>query len=142
MWRVARQLQPGRAGVCWSLATGFAIISATGSLGNGQANLALAAITLHVTADLVEQRWWRASALLGFGLGLKPLLAVLVLLTWSLYRPLRWRIPLSVAAVFSLPWLLRDRSYVARQFADCLVKLKLCGGVGGMSQPAPSIGKK
>jgi hypothetical protein len=41
------------------------------ALGNGQAKLALVALALHVSVDLIERNWWRASALLTFGVGLK-----------------------------------------------------------------------
>src|SRR4051794_7095502 len=84
MWRMARLLQPTAAEACFSLTTGLAVVSATGSLGNGQANLTLAALTLQVAADLAEERFWPASALLAFGIGLKPLMAVYFLLAWPL----------------------------------------------------------
>jgi hypothetical protein len=43
------------------IATVLALGPALGSLANGQANLALGALTLHVVADLSARRRWRVT---------------------------------------------------------------------------------
>jgi hypothetical protein len=124
--RLARQLAPAYAAECFLVASCLAVLPATGSLGNGQANLMIAALTMHVAADLISQRWWRATLVLSAGFALKPLMIVMLLLVWALYRPMLWRIPLAVALFFALPWLLRPHSYVVAQYEDCWTKLGMC----------------
>jgi hypothetical protein len=126
LWRLASHWAPRHADRCFLLTTCFAVLSVTNSLGNGQANLPLAALTLHVAADLATQRYWRATLLLAFGIGMKPLMAVLLLLVWPLYPPLRWRVPLGVGVVIMFPWLLRDHAYVVAQYQACWSKLQMC----------------
>ncbi len=126
IWRLACQLKPAQAAIVYLYATVLAIGPAIGNLVNGQANLWLAALSLHIAVDLIEQRYWRATALLAFGFGLKPLLGVLLLLVLVLYRPMTWRLPLALCVVFVSPWLLRDHAYVMTQYRECLTKLALC----------------
>jgi alpha-1,2-mannosyltransferase len=126
LWRLAHQLLPLQAQKCFLLATCCAVACATDSLGNGQANLALAALMAHANADLAQRRWNRAAALLIAGLCLKPLMLVLVLLVWTLYPKMLWRIALACAIAFAAPWLLRDNAYVVTQYGDALAKLRLC----------------
>jgi alpha-1,2-mannosyltransferase len=126
IWRLARRLAPAYAAECFLVASCLAVVPATGSLGNGQANLMIAALTLHVAADLISQRWWRATLVVCGGFALKPLMVVLLLLVWALYRPLRWRIPLTLALIVALPWLLRPHAYVVAQYEDCWIKLGMC----------------
>jgi hypothetical protein len=126
IWRWSRELAPQRAQDCFLLATCFAVLCASGSLGNGQANLALAALMLHASADLSLRRFTRATLLLTFGLCLKPLMAVMLLLAWPLYRALFWRVPLALGVAFALPWVFRDHTYVVAQYADSWTKLQMC----------------
>ena len=63
---------------------------------------------------------------LALGLALKPLMIVIVLLVMGTYRPVRWRAVCAMIAVFGLPWLLRDPSWLAHQYAVCLRKLAMC----------------
>jgi len=125
IWRVAALLAPTRDRRAFLIATCLALGPAVGSLGNGQANLALGALTLHVTADLSGRRWWRATALLALGLALKPLMAVLLLLAWALYRPMVWRLPLALLAVGLAPVLVNDAPYLISQYATCVKKLSM-----------------
>jgi hypothetical protein len=112
------------------VATCLSIGTAIGPLGNGQANLLLAALTLHVGADVAEQRWWRAAAVAVLGFALKPLMAVLLLLVWALYRPMWWRVPLALAVAAVAPWFFADSGYVLAQYSDCLAKLALSSRPG------------
>jgi hypothetical protein len=123
IWRVATLLAPRRRRLAFLIATGLSLGPAVGSLANGQANLALGALTLHVAADLSARRWWRATALLALGLALKPLMAVLLLLVWVLYRPMAWRLPLALLLVVLAPLLVNDAAYLMSQYATCVTKL-------------------
>lgn len=125
LWRMMRRIAPAHAWLGFPLVTAFTIMLASGPLGNGQANLAVGALLLHATAELADQRWWRATAVLGFGVALKPLMAVPLLLAWALHRPLRWRIAVALLVVAAAPWLVKDYHYVATQFTTCLAKLRL-----------------
>jgi alpha-1,2-mannosyltransferase len=126
IWRMSRHLLPARAHTGFLLTSCLVIVCATGSLGNGQANLALAALTLHATADLIECRFWRASAVLVLGFALKPLMVVMLLLALALYPPASWRIVCLVAVTALTPWLFRDSTYVLTQYSECLTKLGMC----------------
>jgi hypothetical protein len=130
IWRLARRLAPAHASLCFLLASCLAVIPATGSLGNGQANLVLGALMLHATSDLIGQRWWRAAWVLTLGFALKPLMVVTLLLVWAVYRPMTWRIPPALACAFLAPWLVRDHDYVMQQYTDCLTKLGMCATPG------------
>lgn len=123
--RLTKQLAPQRWGEGFFIATCVSIGPTIGPLGNGQANLLLAGLTLHVAADVAAKHWWRATVVMALGIALKPLIAVLVLLVWALYRPMRWRVPLALLVVFVTPWLVRDHAYVLAQYADCLTKLEI-----------------
>lgn len=125
VWRWIRQLSPRRADQAFLLATVFALGPAVSNLVNGQANLLIAALALHASLDVAERHWWRASALLAFGLALKPLMGIPLLLAWVLYAPLRWRVPLALALAFAAPWLFADHAYLAAQWAACVAKLRL-----------------
>lgn len=126
LWRLSKRIMPARASACFLVATCLSIGPAGNNLGNGQANVLLCALGLHVAADLVLQRWWYASATLAFGLALKPLMVVLLLLVVALYRPARWRTALALLVVFGTPWLLRDPIWLAHQYAVCWSKLRMC----------------
>jgi hypothetical protein len=126
LWRISRRFTRDRQELAFLIATALAVVPSTGSLGNGQANLALAALMLHSSVELSHYRWNRATALLAFGIGLKPLMAPLLLLCWIIYPKLRWRVPLAVAVIALVPFMLREPAYVLVQYSDCWIKLKLC----------------
>jgi hypothetical protein len=127
VWRLAR-LSPAPSGKNFLVATCLTIAPAIGSLANGQANLAIAALTLHAAADLIAQRWWRATVALTAGLALKPLMAVIALLVLALHRPMRWRIPIALGVLFVAPWVaIGDHQYVMIQYRDFLHKMQLSG---------------
>lgn len=123
--RCTAELIPTRRDEGFLLASCFAVGPAIGPLGNGQANLLLAALSLHVAADIMQGRWWRGAGVAAFGVAMKPMFAVLALLVLALYRPMRWRIPLALFVAFLVPWLVADPAYVAEQYATLLPKLSL-----------------
>jgi hypothetical protein len=53
------------------------------------------------------------------GVALKPLAVVMLLLMGGVHAPLRWRLPLAVAAVLAAPFLMQAPTYVAAQYAGC-----------------------
>lgn len=130
LWRVVGALVPAQRQQAFLVASTLTIGPAIGSLTNGQANLALAAFTLHAVAELSARHWWRASLVLALGVALKPLLLVLLLLAAAVHRPLRWRLMLALGAVFAVPWLFAEPSYVAREYVSCLRKLSLSAYAG------------
>ncbi|MEM9727260.1 MAG: glycosyltransferase family 87 protein [Myxococcota bacterium] len=123
--RLSAELVPTRRDEAFLIATCLAIGPAVGPLGNGQANLLLAALGLHVAADVAQKRWWRAAVTAVFGVAMKPLFAVLALLVSALYRPLGWRIAVGLAVAFFVPWLVADSAYVVEQYAALPAKLRL-----------------
>jgi hypothetical protein len=132
IWRLACAVAPTRTRECFLLATCLAVGPATGALSTGQANLAIAALMMHVCVDLTAKRYGRATAVLTFGLALKPLIAVYLLLAWALHRPLRWRLPPACMAMALTPWIVKDGSYVVAQYAACLAKLRVSGSPPGL----------
>jgi Glycosyltransferase family 87 len=125
MWRVGGLLVPARKGQTFLIATCLALGPAVGGLSNGQANLALAALTLHVAAELIAQRWWRATLLLAGGLALKPLMLPLLLIVWVLWGAISVRLPIALLAVSIFPLLLTDVPYCIEQYTSCVTKLSM-----------------
>lgn len=125
MWRVVRELAQERAGECFVIATPLSLAVATGPLKNGQANLMLAALMLHVAAELVMRRWWRATVVIALGLALKPQMAVLLLLVWVLYRPMYGRMPVALVLLAVAPFAAGPADYVIAQWSACWDKLAL-----------------
>lgn len=123
--RLSASMAPERRTETFLVATCLSVGPAIGALGNGQANLLLAALALHIGADVIEQRWWRASLLVVFGVMIKPHMAVLMLLLWALYRPMTWRVPIVVLPMAFAPWFLAEHGYVATQYSDWLAKLSV-----------------
>jgi len=130
MSRLTRVLMPARAGDHFVLATAFAIGPASANLANGQANLLMAALTFHATVELVLRRWWRAAALLAFGLALKPLMIVPLLLVGALYRPMTLRLLPALAVAFGAPFLIRDHAYLTAQYTGSVSKLAMSANPG------------
>jgi hypothetical protein len=123
--RLARRVEPERGGRCFAIATALSIAPSVGSLANGQANLMLAALTVCAASESIDEHWWRAAVALTIGFALKPLMVVMLLLAWALYRPLMWRIPVAVGLLLIVPWAARDHLYVITQYRDCLTKLRM-----------------
>lgn len=127
VWRVASRLAPARPRAAFFLATCLTVGVGAGGLGNGQANMFVAAVMLLSAADLIDRRYTRAAATLALGLALKPLVIVMALLVGVLHRPMAWRLALALALVFVAPWLVADHAWVVAQYADCVAKLELAG---------------
>ncbi len=57
--RCTAELTTARRDQSFFVASCLAIGPTVGPLGNGQANLLLAALSLHVAADVMQRGWWR-----------------------------------------------------------------------------------
>jgi alpha-1,2-mannosyltransferase len=130
IWRWARALAPTRAGEFFLAASCLAIGPCIGSLTNGQANLAVAALTLHAGVDLSRRHWWRATLVLAFGVALKPLMLVFLLLAAGVHSCMRGRSGLALSLLVAAPLLFRDPATVSAQYSDCLAKLSCSANAG------------
>jgi hypothetical protein len=95
---------------------------------NGQSTVLLTAFGLHAVASMGEKRWWSAAIYCALCFVMKPLGLVLVLLAPFVYRPLIWRLPVTVGVVLAVPFLFADPAYVWAQCQDCVVNLTQCAG--------------
>jgi hypothetical protein len=100
------------------------------SLAIGQGNLHIAGIMGEAAASLCTMSFGGATGWLMLGLALKPHMIVLVLLGWTLYRPLRWRVPIGIAILFLVPFLFAPSAYVMAQYRGFWDKLQLADTPG------------
>ena len=98
------------------LMTLMTIPLALDSARNGQMNLPLASTMMLTAAALADRRWWWATLWLGLGVGLKPLMIVMGLLVWVIHPPMRWRLPVALAALLAGPYATQNPSYVTGQY--------------------------
>jgi alpha-1,2-mannosyltransferase len=95
------------------------------SMSNGQANVPVTALLLATIAAVKQERWnWAGLfAALTFVCKLYPLALGLVLCV--LYpRKLAWRVPLAIAALLALPFLLGQPDYVLDQYGKWISALR------------------
>ena len=129
LWRVLR-MSFGPDWEKWFLwATILTLPLSLGALRNGQANALLGGLILHAAACLAAKQWNRAAALIVLTLAVKPLGAVLVLLAPVAYVPLRWRVPVGLAALVALPFLCAPTPYAVSQYRALASNLKDCSAV-------------
>jgi hypothetical protein len=122
--RVARRVGPGPGDVRFEWGTALVLVAAGSSAHNGQTNMHLAGLMLHAAADLMDGRWWRASALLWLGMLAKPVALVMVLLAGALYRPARVPLLVGLIVFLALPFVHPHPSYVLRQLHLAAAKLR------------------
>jgi alpha-1,2-mannosyltransferase len=125
LWRMSRLLSPSHAVRVFALGSFFALAPTFNALRNGQANLPIAALMLHATADLIQKRWWRAALWLTLGLAIKPIILVMILLAGAVYRPMSWRLVVALGIFVAAPFATGDFHYVAMQCRQCLAKLSV-----------------
>ena len=133
VWRLSRFAGRGGGVDLFPLITLLVIPTALGSARNGQMNLPLAAMMAFACVDLGECRWSLAAFWLALGLALKPLIFVMLVFAAILYRPMRWRLALGILAVFAMPFLTQQASYVWTQYRLFLLKMQMAGNPGEMS---------
>ena len=125
LWRVSKLLCPDHLLRIFALASFLALAPTYNALRNGQANLPIAAIMLHTAADLIQKRWWRATAWLVAGLAVKPIIFVMILLAGALYRPMSWRLLLAMVIFVLMPFATQEFHYVVAQYRQCRIKMSM-----------------
>jgi len=129
LWRLLR-LRFGAGWGKWFLwTTVLALPLSLGALRNGQANALLGGLILHAAACLAAKQWNWSAGLIILTLAVKPLGAVLVLLSAVVYAPLRWRLTVGLAALVALPFLCAPTSYALAQYQALGSNLKDCAAV-------------
>ncbi len=110
--------------------TALAIPPALASARNGQMNLVLVSSMTFALVALATRRWNRAAFWLCFGLAMKPLMIVPLIVAACCYRAL-WK-PLAVGAliVAAFPFVTQTPAYVMRQHLLCGEKLLLAASPG------------
>jgi len=119
LWRACRLIQQQDGRQLFLLATLLTLPLCLSSARNGQSTLPMTGLMLLGAVAAAEGRWWRSAACLALSVALKPLAIVMLLLMGGVHAPLRWRLPLALAAVFAAPFLLQTPAYVAAQYAGC-----------------------
>lgn len=87
---------------------------------NGQATLAMTGLSMLALAEIHDRRWYRSAAMLVAALAFKPLVVVMMLLTFAIHRPLRIPLTLGLGLFFVAPFALRDADYVLNQYRAML----------------------
>ena len=82
---------------------------------------------------MARRQWWAAAVCMGLALAVKPLALVLLVFAPAVYAPLRWRVPVVVAAFAALPILLAPADYALGQYRESLTNLRWCEDYGGTS---------
>ena len=129
LWRFQREQFGGDIARAFLYASLFAMPLCLGALRNGQANGMFAALTLHAAACLPRRQWWTAAFLIVLALGIKPLGVVLLLLSVTVYAPLRWRLVPVLAALVLLPFLFAPADYVIEQHRAFFANIQSCAVV-------------
>lgn len=126
-WRLARLLAPERAYGLVAFAAVLILPAAGSDMVRGNASMAMMALLIHAAVDLARGRWTVSAAAAALAFALKPLAIAWLLVAGVLYRPLRWRLPLLVAALFLLPYLTAPADYVTAQYIAAGHKLVVAG---------------
>jgi hypothetical protein len=124
--RGARLLMPERSELSFLAVTCLTLVPASNVVANGQANLALAALSLHAAAALSQRRYAQASTILSLGFALKPLLLVPLALVLALYPQTRRWSALWLTGPAGVPFALSEPSYALEQYLSCARKLQQC----------------
>jgi hypothetical protein len=129
VWRLQQEQSGGGATLAFFYASLFTMPLCLGALRNGQANAMFAALTLHAVACLPRRQWWPAALLIVLALAVKPLGIVLLLLSVTVYAPLRWRLVPLLATLFLFPFLFAPADYVIAQHRAFLANIQLCAAI-------------
>ncbi|MGB8353678.1 MAG: glycosyltransferase family 87 protein [Chthoniobacteraceae bacterium] len=103
------------------------------ALRNGQANAVFGGMILHAVVSLDSKKWGWAAGWIVLSAAVKPLGIVLALLAPFVYRPLRWRMLLALAALVGFPFLFATPAYVMAQYHAFAGNLKVCAVVNDNS---------
>lgn len=127
LWRVCAVFGGERPRLWFGAGTLLALSPTLLSAQNGQCNLLILAIMAMGTVEMIERRWWRASAWLALGLAFKPHVLVLILLVGVLQPPIRFRLLVALAIAAAIPWLNPDWTYVWREHVGFAEKMSVAG---------------
>lgn len=124
LWRASRLVRPADVLPVFFIGTSLSLPIAWGNAQNGQVNLPLAGLMLHVAVELVARHWSRAALGLILLVALKPLAVVPLMLVGVLYRHMWWRLLTGLALIALLPLLKGDVSYALEQYRLCFLKMR------------------
>ncbi|GAB4247684.1 MAG: hypothetical protein OHK005_14000 [Candidatus Methylacidiphilales bacterium] len=124
LWRVARLGQENGWPWLWGLMAVLVIPASLASARNGQTNLHLAGLFLHVGVDLVRGARWRAVLGLLVALALKPIAVVPMLLVGALMPTVRGKLAVGLGVFLILPFLRTDPGYAWNMMLACAEKMR------------------
>src|SRR5579872_7384901 len=130
VYRLCRLAEEGRGVEFFPLVSMLVLPKSWTCAINGQATPAMAGLSMLALGEIYQRRWWRAAGYLIAALTFKPLAIVLVLLVAALYRPMRGRVALGLAAFALAPFLTQNAGYVVEQYR----------GIAGMLDRAVYLG--
>src|SRR5579872_3076759 len=128
--RLCRLACPRRGSNLFVLASCVAAPLAWSSALNGQSTLTIAGLMMLAAHDITQRRYWRAAALLAFGVAVKPLAIVMLLLLAAIWRPMGFRLLTACLVAFAVPWLAQSPAYVSAQYSGCLAMLGDAAALG------------
>jgi hypothetical protein len=137
LWRFCRRLSGDAphsdAYTCFFWVTLLTLPLSLAALRNGQANAVFGGMILHAIVSLDSKKWGWAAGWIVLAAAVKPLGIVLALLAPFVYRPLRWRMLLALAALVAFPFLFATPAYVMAQYHAFAGNLQVCAVVNDNS---------
>lgn len=127
VWRLARLMARENAYVLASFAAVVMLPAAGSDMVRGNASVAMMALLIHAAVDMSQRRWTLSAFAAALAFALKPLAIAYLLVVGVLHKPLRWRLPLFVVALFALPYLTAPADYVTAQYLAAGQKLMVAG---------------
>lgn len=124
LWRVAQAGREMGWPSLWALMAVLALPACLASARNGQTNLHLVGLFLHVGVDLYRGKNGRAALGLCVALALKPIALVPILLAGALFPKLRLKLASGLIIFLLLPFVRFDPGYAWEMTGACLEKLK------------------
>ena len=130
LWRFAKLVEPKLIARAFFIITITTVPLVFSSARNGQFNTILEVMMLLAVCAVAKEKWCYATFYLVLGLALKPTMVVLLLLLWALYRPLWWRLPIGLLAIFIFPFFTQTPIYVWHQYVNSTAMLKTASALG------------
>ena len=117
---LARRVLPGmQTPLARDLLIAISAFPSAHCLYASQTNLLVFSLVAFATIAILDERWWLAALLLGFAVNIKiwPLAGALLLAAcWP--RRLAWRLPITVATVAALPFLVKPPAWVCHEYCQ------------------------
>ena len=130
VWRLVNLVEQKFIARTFFIATVVTLPLVFSSARNGQFNTILEVMMLFAVYAIAKERWSQAVFYLALGVALKPTMIVLLLLLWVLYRPLWWRLPLGLLAVFIFPFFTQAPHYISTQYLSSISMLQTVATIG------------